>query len=91
MDIRFDESAHRAYALDGDKEIGESTYSPSEKYWIIDHTEVDKAYGGQGIAKKLVDAVVDAARERGTKIMATCPYALKLFQSSDAYDDVLYK
>lgn len=88
MEIKYEEQNQRAVAYDGEKEIGESTHSSSDAIWIIDHTVVDEAYGGKGIARKLVDTVVDEARKRDVKLMATCPYALKLFKTDPQYEDV---
>lgn len=75
-------------AYDGDKNIGESTYSPSDKFWIIDHTLVDENYGGQGIAGQLVAEIVKQARERGLKIMPLCPFAKKEFDRRPEYADI---
>lgn len=79
---------NRAAAYDGDKNIGESTYSPSDKFWIIDHTLVDENYGGQGIAGQLVAEIVKQARERGLKIMPLCPFAKKEFDRRPEYADI---
>ena len=60
-DIQFRPEEMRAVALDGEKVIGECKVSASGRLWLLTHTEVDPAYGGQGIAGKLVDCVVEAA------------------------------
>ncbi|WP_242826675.1 GNAT family N-acetyltransferase [Levyella massiliensis] len=65
--IQYEEDKNRAAAYDGETEIGESTYSPSEDMWIIDHTLVDATYGGKGIAGKLVAKLVEKAREKDIK------------------------
>lgn len=57
---------------------------------IIDHTEVDPKYGGQGLGMHLLRALVAWARETGTKLMATCPFASAQFaKHPDTYRDVL--
>lgn len=91
MEIKFEENKHRSAAYVDGKEIGESTFSVSDSFWIIDHTEVDPEYGKQGIGKKLVDKIVEEARKNGIKLMATCPFALKLFNTDPQYADVLNK
>lgn len=93
VDILFDEANHRAVAKDGNEEIGQITFGVTKdgSAWNIDHTGVEKAYGGQGIARRLVDEVVKAARERDVKLSATCSYADRVFKDSDTYDDVLLK
>lgn len=89
VDIRFELDNKRAAAYDGDKLIGESSISPSPTLWIIDHTEVDGNYRGQGIANQLVKAVADAAREHKVKIMPLCPFAKKEFERVKEYQDLL--
>ena len=54
MEIK-EEKKNRFALLDGEKEIGEMTWSNAgKKRIIIDHTFVDPAYRGQGLAEKLV-------------------------------------
>lgn len=90
VDIAFDAAGKRAVARDGEKEIGECTFSASDRLWIIDHTQVDAAYGGQGIARRLVDAIVEEARRQGVRLTATCPYAVKVFKE-EKYQDIVLK
>lgn len=52
--VVFEPEKFRAAAYDGNKIVGECTYSNSEKIWIIDHTQVADGYSGQGIAARLV-------------------------------------
>lgn len=88
VEIKFQDTHHRAVALDDGKVIGECTFSHSDKVWIIDHTFVRSDYGGQGLARKLVDCIVDEARAAGIKLAATCPYAIKVFRE-DKYKDII--
>lgn len=89
--IIYEPKRNRAAAYDDDKIIGESTYSKSDKIWIIDHTFVEKNYGGQGIATKLVAEVVNQARENNVKIIPLCPFAKREFDKREEYSDVLSK
>lgn len=89
--IIFEADKNRAAAYDGDKEIGECTFSKSEKIWIIDHTLVDENYRGQNIAAQLVDAVVEEARKAEVKILPLCPYAKRRFGEDEKYADVWKK
>ena len=68
----------RSVAFDGDKQIGECDYQELESGWCIYHTEVNPEYGGKGIAKRLVYAVIEAAERKKTAISSTCSYAVKL-------------
>lgn len=78
MLIQYEPANNRSAAYDGEHEIGECCYSPTADTWTIYHTEVDPAYGGRGIARKLVEAVNAAAEEAGVNIVSTCSYAKKV-------------
>jgi len=86
--ITFDEERFRSVAADGEKLIGECDCRVDGLVWTAYHTEVDPAYGGQGIAARLVTCAAQAARERGAKIMPTCSYVVRLFDTKAEYADV---
>jgi len=68
------------------------TYSiPSSDFIIIDHTEVDAAFKGQGIGKQLLYKIVEMAREKNIKILPLCPYANAQFKKIKEIQDVLKK
>ncbi|OTN75819.1 GNAT family acetyltransferase [Enterococcus sp. 8G7_MSG3316] len=84
------EEKNRFVLKDGDKEIGEMTWSDAgTQRMIIDHTFVDPSYRGQGLAEKLVAKGVEKARTEGKKIIPLCPFAKKEFDRKPAYADVL--
>lgn len=89
IDIRFEEENSRSAAYDGDRNIGECTYSIVQGTWVIDHTFVEKTYGGRGIAKKLVKKVVDAAEKLNKDIIPVCPFAVKEFEENESYQKVI--
>ena len=55
----------------------------------IDHTLVDNALRGQGVAKQLFDAAITFARERNVKVIPICSYAVVMFQRDTSARDVL--
>lgn len=69
------ESHGRFVAQEGGSEIGELTYRLRDGIMLIDHTEVDPDMRGRGVARALVHAAVDVARQHGLRIDATCSYA----------------
>lgn len=89
--IVYEEQNLRTAAYDGDKLAGQCTYVVRDGFWDLEHTIVDQAYGGQGLAGMLVQELVSKARERGTKIIPTCSYALKAFEKKAEYADVWAK
>jgi len=89
--IVYEEQNLRTAAYDGDKLAGQCTYVVRDDLWDLEHTIVDPAYGGQGLAGMLVQELVSKARERGTKIIPTCSYALKAFEKKAEYADVWAK
>lgn len=87
--IVYEDEKNRTAAYDGDKNIGECTYSKSSNLWIIDHTLVDEGDGGQGIAGRLVAEVVNQAQKAGVKILPLCPFAKREFEKKAEYADIV--
>lgn len=90
--IKYEETGNRGafyFERDGER-LASMTYSrTSPTLVIIDHTEVSDVLKGQGMGRQLLDALVAWARETGTKLMATCPYALAQFKKDESLRDVL--
>lgn len=78
VNVVFEPERCRSAAYDGDKLIGECDYQESESGWCIYHTEVDPAYGGKGIAKRLVYSILEAAERKSVAVTSTCSYASKV-------------
>ena len=57
---------------------------------VIDHTIVDPSLRGQGVAGKLLQKVVEMAREENLKIVPVCSYAVVKLTRTDEYKDVLH-
>ncbi len=85
IDIRFENDQNRAAAYDGDKCIGTCKVAVLKSFWIIRHTATDINYNGQGIAGKLVDCVMDAAKAAGVRVKPFCPFAAYLFEKNAEY------
>jgi hypothetical protein len=72
--IRHDPDHSRFYLplADGDAEL---IYAPfSDDVLDLQHTELPPSGQGRGIGDALVRAALAHARERGMRVMATCPY-----------------
>ena len=79
--IIFDKNKSIAY--DGNEKIGECNFEETEEGWNIVHTEVDTSYQGQGIARKLVEIILEKAEEHGKKVVADCSYAKKVIERKE--------
>ena len=88
--ITFEAENRQSAAYDGDKMIGECQYNIDHTgKWVIMHTGVRPEYNGRGIAKRLVECIIEAARERGVKIIPVCSYAQRMMSGKDEYKNVL--
>ena len=73
------------------EKAGEMTYSMAgSNKMIIDHTEVNPEFKGQGVGKKMVLAAVEFARENSVKVLPLCPFAKATFDKNDDIQDVLF-
>lgn len=87
---RKEENKGAFVATENGAKAGEMTYSKAgDTLIIIDHTEVDPAFGGQGVGKKMVLAAVDFGRENNIKILPLCPFAKAAFDKDSTIQDVL--
>ncbi len=83
-------SKGRFYLGDEDDFDAEMTYSKAGKNtMIIDHTGVPDRNRGKGYGKKLVQAGVDFAREKGMRVIPLCPFAKRVIEKDESLQDVL--
>lgn len=78
IDIRFEPEMQRTAAYDGEQLIGVCSYTLVEGKWEADHTEVSSDYRGQRIANRLLDALIEAAKEQGAEIVPVCSFVVKV-------------
>lgn len=76
-------------AMDGDNEAGVMTYTwAGNTKFIVDHTEVNPDYKGQGVGKLLFEKMVDFARQENYKVIPLCPFAKAMFDKTPENKDV---
>lgn len=80
--IEFDKEENRVVAYDDMTIIGECVFLESDDTWNIIHTGVDKNYQGQGIARKLVNCVIENSKKYKKNIIAECSYAKKIIDKN---------
>ena len=74
---------------DGKTVIGGLGYSRAGNVVALEHTVVEPAFRGRGIAKRLVAHAVDWARASGVKLRPACSFAVAEFSKHPEYSDVL--
>lgn len=83
---------HRIVAMDGDTQAGKVTYvKAGEHTLVIDHTFVDNAYRGQGIAQELIKQMVHFAIESNLKLVPLCSFARSEFDKHPQYQEIEVK
>jgi uncharacterized protein len=88
---RTDETSHGAYRaeLPGTDRPAVLTWRAMGPLRVADHTFVPPAMRGQGVAEKLVDALVADARAQGFRIVPQCSYVEALFRRHPEWADLL--
>lgn len=87
MDIEHDEVSF--FVMRDGKRIAEMVYKRADASHVtVVHTETDPSLRGQGVARKLLDALVAWARTSNTRVAATCPYAKAQFEKDESIRDV---
>ncbi len=56
---------------------------------VFTHTEVDEAFGGQGIGGQLARAALDDVRARGSKVVPLCPFIKSWIDNHPDYQDLV--
>ncbi|MEI3606352.1 GNAT family N-acetyltransferase [Pseudogracilibacillus sp. SE30717A] len=72
--------------------IAEITFKPKNEQTIIaDHTYVSDELRGEGIAGKLLEALIDYARKENKKIVPVCSYVKQKMERTEEYHDLIAK
>ncbi|MBV8848262.1 MAG: N-acetyltransferase [Methylobacteriaceae bacterium] len=76
MDGSFSDNSHDGrFELDVEGQIAFANYRRSDKGLIIFHVETPRALRGQGVAARLMEHVLAAARAEGRELIPFCSYA----------------
>jgi len=91
MDLEIKKGNSRFYIGESEEnDIARITYYYKEdKVIVIDHTFVSVELRGKAIAGRLLNEVVNFAKENDLKIIPLCSYAVKKMTRNDEYADVL--
>lgn len=80
INYEFRLNEQRSVALINGVEIGECNFIVTNNMWNIIHTFVEENYQGKGIARKLVECIIDNAKKYKFNLIADCSYANKILQ-----------
>ena len=70
IEITFEKDKNRSVAFDNNTIIGECDFVIQKNIWNIVHTVVNSKYQGQGIARKLVNCVIENALKENKEVIA---------------------
>lgn len=83
-----DASRYEIYA--DDELAGFTDYRLSPGRIAFTHTEIEPAFEGRGLARRLVVAELDDARRRGLAVLPFCPYVRTIIlRNQDDYLDLV--
>jgi predicted GNAT family acetyltransferase len=74
--------------VDGER-AGFAAYKLHPDRIVFLHTEIDDAYEGRGLGGTLVKAALDSARERGLRVVPTCPFVKRYIERHPVYADLV--
>jgi uncharacterized protein len=77
---------HRFEAQVDGEPAGFVDYRLGENVIVFIHTEVDDAFEGAGVGSQLAAAALDAARERGLKVVPQCPFIRSYIERHPEYE-----
>ncbi len=91
--LRLDERKRGAFYIEEEgKQVGEMVIGVSETALTVYHTEVDENMSGKGLAKLMLDEMVDYARKHELQVVPLCEYVHVQFKRHpDEYQDVWKK
>ena len=89
MDIVVDNQANDAFELMVDGHRAFAAYRLEGDTITFTHTVVRKAIAGRGVARTLIRAALDSARDRGLKVIAQCSFVAAYIKRHPDTPDLL--
>lgn len=80
---------YRAQGAEAELTYATTGASAGETRVVADHTYVPDSMRGQGIAARLVDALIETARSDQWTILPRCSYVVTAFKRHPEWNDVL--
>ncbi|MER1987299.1 MAG: GNAT family N-acetyltransferase [Solibacillus sp.] len=79
---------HGFELLDGDQQFGNIVWQLDGDVMVMNGTVVDPSLRGQDYGTKPLDEAAEYARRHHYKMEAICPFIVKKFEKTTAYDDL---
>lgn len=85
-----DDPDQERYEIRADGELaGFIQYHLKDGVVAFVHTETDRRFRGHGVAARLVQSSLDAARERHLRVLPYCPFVQNWIAEHSAYTDLI--
>lgn len=84
-----DNPALSRFELDADGVTAVANYRLAGNVMTLTHTETPREARGRGIASRLTEGALQAARARGLKIVPQCPFVSAWIDRHPEFDDLL--
>ena len=86
--VRDNTALHR-FEVDLGDSVAIAVYTLMAGKIMFTHTEVPQAHEGKGIGTALIKAGLNSARERGLKVIPTCPFFASYIKRHPEEQDLL--
>ena len=84
-----DNSAKSRFELEEQGLVAFADYRRAGDVLIIPHVEAPMALRGMGTAGRLMEGLLDLIRERGLKVVPSCPYAAAFIRRHEQYKSLV--
>lgn len=85
--IVHNETDHRYEVWSGGKVAGFAEYEQTGDQVVFTHTEIDRAFAGQGLGKVLAAGALDDVVAHGQVIVPVCPFIVGYVKKNSQYDE----
>jgi uncharacterized protein len=91
MDVKVqDNPDRRRFEILVDGEVaGFADYRERDGAVAVVHSQVDNAHRGKGLGGELAKQTLDTLRERGVKVVPSCPFFAQYVADHPEYNDIL--
>ena len=88
-DTVIDNPERQRFELTVEGQLAIADYRLRPGVMVVTHVETPVALRGGGVAARVMQGVMDAARARGLKVAPHCPYAAAYIRRHPEYQDLL--